>query len=308
MKDSLSSQKMITVGNERDWIWRGCHIRYSFTRVASENQSGDIPIILLHGFGASLKHWRHNIPVLSQYHTVYGVDLLGFGSSKKVYTNYGIELWTQLVADFWYCFIKQPCIIIGNSIGSLIALNTVAQYPHIATKLVMISLPDISAREKMIPSMIQPLVRTIENLVASPLLIRLIFHIARQPNVIRRSLKVAYINHTNVDDDLVHFITSATLDRGSARALIALTKSMGNFSTSVEELLKQVDIPMLLLWGKLDRLIPPIQAEKLAQINTQIELQLLDNLGHCLHDESPDLFNNIVLNFLSSIESINYHQ
>lgn len=293
---------MVYSGNERDWIWRGWHIRYSFTRVASENQSRDIPIILLHGFGASLKHWRHNILVLSQYHTVYGLDLLGFGASKKVYTNYGIDLWTQLVADFWHSFIKQPCIIIGNSIGSLIALNTIAQHPHIATKLVMISLPDISARGKMIPSALQPLVKTLENLVASPLLIRLIFQIARQPNIIRRSLKVAYIDHTNVDDELVNFISSATLDRGSARALIALTKSMGNFNLSAEELLKKVDIPMLLLWGKLDRLIPPIQAQKLAQINPKIELQLLDNLGHCIHDESPDLFNKIVLNFLGSIE------
>lgn len=293
---------MVYSENERDWIWRGWHIRYSFTRVASENQSRDIPIILLHGFGASLKHWRYNIPVLSQYHTVYALDLLGFGASKKVYTDYGIDLWTQLVADFWHSFIKQPCIIIGNSIGSLIALNTIAQHPHIATKLVMISLPDISAREKMIPSALQPLVKTLENLVASPLLIRLIFQIARQPNIIRRSLKVAYIDHTNVDDELVNFISSATLDRGSARALIALTKSMGNFNLSAEELLKKVDIPMLLLWGKLDRLIPPIQAQKLAQINPKIELQLLDNLGHCIHDESPDLFNNIVLNFLGSIE------
>ncbi|WP_017295381.1 alpha/beta fold hydrolase [Geminocystis herdmanii] len=291
---------MIYSGNERDWMWRGWHIHYSFARVASENQSRDIPIILLHGFGASLGHWRHNTSVLSQYHTVYALDLLGFGSSKKAYTNYGIELWTELVADFWHTFINQPCIIIGNSIGSLIALNTVAQNPHIATKLVMVSLPDVSSRQKMIPSALQPLVKTLENLVASPLLIRLLFYVVRQPNIIRRSLKVAYIDHTNVDDELVNFISSPTFDRGSARALIALSKTMGDFSTSVEELLKRVDIPMLLLWGKLDRLIPPIQAEKLAQINPNIELQLLDNLGHCIHDESPELFNNIVLNFLSS--------
>lgn len=292
---------MVYAGNERDWIWRGWHIHYSFERVAPSPLT-DIPIILLHGFGASLAHWRHNIPVLSQYHTVYALDLLGFGASKKVYTHYGIDLWTELVADFWHTFIDKPCIIIGNSIGSLIALNTVAQYPHIATKLVMISLPDVSARQNMIPSALQPLVKTLENLVASPLLIRLIFYIVRQPNIIRRSLKVAYIDHTNVDDELINIISRPPLDRASARALIALSKTMGDFSTSLEELLKRVNIPILLLWGKLDRLIPPTQAQKLAQINPNIELKLLDNLGHCLHDESPQLFNQIVLNFLGSIE------
>lgn len=284
---------MKNLGNQRDWIWHGWHIRYSFQRVVKENTLCDIPIILLHGFGASLGHWRHNISILSQHHTVYALDLLGFGASKKAYTNYGVELWSQLVYDFWNTFICQPCIIIGNSIGSLIALNTVAQYPIIAKGLVMLSLPDISARQKLIPPIIQPLVNTIENLVASPLLIRLIFYFVRQPSIIRRSLKLAYIDHTNVDDELVNIICLPPCDRGAPRALISLSKSVTNFSVSSSQLLKQVHLPILLLWGKSDRLIPPILAEELAQINSHIELQLLDNIGHCLHDENPQLFHQL---------------
>jgi haloalkane dehalogenase len=291
---------------QRDWIWRGWHIRYTFQRVAPENKPSDIPIILLHGFGASIGHWRHNIPVLSQNHTVYALDLLGFGASKKVYTNYGIELWSQLVYDFWSVFINKPCIIIGNSIGSLIALNTVAKYPMIAKGLVMLSLPDISARQKLIPAKIQPFINALENLVASPLLIRLIFLIARQPSIIRRSLKFAYIDHTNVDDELVNIISLPPRDRGAARALIALTKSMSNFSLSAAELLKQVDIPMLLLWGKSDRLIPPTLAAELAKVNPKIELKLLDNLGHCLHDENPQLFHQLLLEWLNQFKNNTY--
>ena len=289
-------------GNERDWIWHGWHIHYSFQRVVLENKSKDIPIILLHGFGASLGHWRHNIPVLSQNHTVYAIDLLGFGASKKAYTNYGIELWSQLVYDFWNVFINKPCIIIGNSIGSLIALNTVAKYPIIAKGLVMLSLPDIAARQKLIPAKIFPLIKTIENLVASPILIRLIFLVARQPNIIRRCLKVAYINHTNVDDELVNIISLPPQDNGAARALIALTKSVSDFSLSAEELLKKINIPILLLWGKSDKLIPPTLAEELAKTNPKIELKLLDNLGHCLHDESPDLFHQLLAQWLNNSE------
>jgi haloalkane dehalogenase len=287
------------VSNQREWIWRGWHIRYTFQRVALENKPTDIPILLLHGFGASLGHWRHNIPVLSQHHTVYALDLLGFGASKKAYANYGIELWSELVYDFWTAFIAQSCIIIGNSIGSLIALNTIAEYPLIAKGLVMLSLPNISSRQKLTPAKIRPLVNTLENLVASPLLIRLIFFVARQPSVIRRCLKAAYIDHTNVDDELVNIISVPPRDPGAARALIALTKSVSNFSFSAAELLKQVNIPMLLLWGKGDRLTPPTLAAELAQINPQIELKLLENLGHCLHDENPQLFHQLLLQWLN---------
>ncbi|BAQ66681.1 alpha/beta fold hydrolase [Geminocystis sp. NIES-3709] len=301
MSDKLLSLECSkNIGNQRDWIWRGWRIRYTFQRVAVENQSNDIPIILLHGFGASLNHWRYNIPVLSQYHTVYALDLLGFGTSKKAYTDYGIELWSKLVYDFWHTFITKPCIIIGNSIGSLIALNTVAQYPIITKELVMLSLPDIYSRQK-----IQPFIEKLENLVASPLLIRLIFYLARQPSFIRRCLKVAYIDHTNINDELVNFITNATLDRGSARALIALSKSVKKFPFSAEELLKQIDIPILLLWGKLDRLIPPNYAQKLAQVNPKIELKLLDNLGHCIHDESPKLFHKIFFDWRRKLINTN---
>ena len=40
-------------------------------------------LLLVHGFGASTDHWRHNIPVLSKTHEVHALDLLGFGRSSK---------------------------------------------------------------------------------------------------------------------------------------------------------------------------------------------------------------------------------
>ena len=299
MKLNNESTWLPKVGHQRDWMWQGWHIHYSFYRPRSNlAHSNDLPIILLHGFGVSLKHWRHNITLLSQHHPVYALDLLGFGNSQKAYTRYGIDLWAELVHDFWSHFIDQPCIIIGNSIGSLIALNTVVKYPQIAKGLVMLSLPDIAARQKLIPSTLRPLVITLQRIVANPLLIRLLFYLARKPSIISRSLKTAYINHEHLDDELVDLIIQPTHDQGAARALIALTKYMGHFSISVSELLTQVNIPMLLIWGKRDRLIPPYSASKWAQVNSLIELKLLNNIGHCPHDEAPEIFHNILEEWL----------
>jgi hypothetical protein len=59
------------------------------------------PVVLVHGFGASLGHYRRTIPALAEAgYKVYAVDLLGFGASDKPVLQYTIELWAQLLADF----------------------------------------------------------------------------------------------------------------------------------------------------------------------------------------------------------------
>ena len=115
-------------------------------------------MVFVHGFGASIGHFRKNIPALSQNYRVrnqqrapspllctfqcascdgchkrliyerftceqvYAIDLLGFGRSDKPLMSYSIELWTEQLLDFLSEFIEEPPILVGNSIGSLISL------------------------------------------------------------------------------------------------------------------------------------------------------------------------------------------
>jgi haloalkane dehalogenase len=290
------------IGYQRDWVWRGWQIRYCFKRIAPEYQDSDLPLILLHGFGASIPHWRKNIPVLSERHTVYALDLLGFGSSRKAFTQYEVKLWAEQVYDFWQTFIGQPIVLVGNSIGSLVALYLAANYPEIAKGLVMLALPDVGDRQAAIPKALQPLVKTIENLLASPLLIKAIFYAVCRPGMIRRGLKCAYVQPEAVTDELVEIICTPTRDGAAARALVALTQSnqRPQFSPPVKLLLRQLNLPVLLIWGKGDRLIPPRLAGELAQQNTRIDLELWDNVGHCPHDECPEQFNQVLLAWLEN--------
>lgn len=287
-------------GKQRDWYWLGWKIHYCYHRKTSALLA-DIPILLIHGFGASVGHWRHNIPVLKENHTVYAIDLLGFGASKKAYTDYDVSVWGELVYDFWRTFINVPVIVIGNSIGSLIALYSSALHPEMTAKLVMLSLPDLSARDKMLPSWALPIVTSLEKIVASPLLIRIIFLIVRNPAVIRQWLGVAYVDKTAVDDELIDIIATPPREEGACRTLIALSQSVNqtDFTLSAEELLQRVQVPMLLLWGKQDKFVPVEGAGRLAQCNPLITLQLLDNVGHCLHDENPSLFHGFLKDFLA---------
>ncbi|MCX8078205.1 MAG: alpha/beta fold hydrolase [Geminocystis sp.] len=299
MRLRVESESEKRFGYQRDWRWHGWRIHYTFyPPLQANNPFVSPPILLLHGFGVSLRHWRHNIPILRQRHFVYALDLLGFGASEKTYTEYGIPLWSRLVFDFWQEFISQPCILIGNSLGSLIALNTTASYPDTVKGLVMLSLPDLRGKRDDNNPILTPLLHKIEELFTFPLLIRLIFQIAKQKTVISNGLKIAYVNQNNLDEELIEIVTKPTEDVGAARALIAMTKSINKFPVSVRQLLESINIPILLLWGKGDKLIPPTKASHLAAINTNIELHLLDKIGHCIHDENPDLFHKILFSWL----------
>jgi pimeloyl-ACP methyl ester carboxylesterase len=293
------------VGNQRDWVWRGWQIRYTYIR-ASQNHQKATPLILLHGFGASIGHWRHNLEALSEHHTVYALDMLGFGGSEKAPTNYSIELWVEQVYEFWQAFIRQPVVLVGNSNGSLVSLAAAAAHPDMVKGIVMMSLPDPSLEQEAIPPILRPLVKTIKNIVASPLVLKPVFYFVRQPSVLRRWASLAYAHPEAITDELIDILAGPPQDRGSARAFSALFKAAIaiNFSPSVKALLPNIKIPMLLIWGQKDRFVPPILASRFAQYNEQLQILNLEDVGHCPHDECPEQVNQAILNWID--QSLQY--
>lgn len=291
------------VGSQRDWVWRGWQIRYTYIR-PEQNYQDSVPIILLHGFGASIGHWRHNLEVIGEHHTVYAIDMLGWGASQKAPVNYSVHLWAEQVYDFWKTFIGKPAVIVGNSLGSLVSMTAASVHPEMAFGLVMMSLPDPSLEQEAIPPFLRPAVATIKNFVASPLVLKPLFYFIRQPGILRRWAGLAYANPEAVTDELIDIIAGPPQDRGSARAFSALFKaSIGaNFSPSVKAVLPTLDIPMLLIWGQKDRFVPPALASLFVKYNTKLELINLDNAGHCPHDECPLEVNRVILEWVKGKE------
>ncbi|KAF3891115.1 MULTISPECIES: alpha/beta fold hydrolase [Nostocales] len=288
------------VGHQRDWVWRGWQTRYTYIRQRQSDRK-TTPVILLHGFGASIGHWRHNIEVLGEHHTIYALDMLGWGASEKAPVKYSVQLWVDQVYDFWKTFINQPAILIGNSLGSLVSFSASATYPDMVRGLVMMNLPDPSLEREALPPVLRPVVAGIKSFVASPLLLQPLFNVIRRPGVVRRWASLAYANPEAITDELIEILTGPPQDRGSARAFTALFRATidANFGPSVKTVLPTLQIPMLLIWGQKDRLVPPALARQFARYNERLEVLDVENVGHCPHDEQPELINQVILDWLN---------
>jgi pimeloyl-ACP methyl ester carboxylesterase len=293
------------VGNQRDWVWRGWQTRYTYQRCSNRANLGDsAPVLLLHGFGASIGHWQHNLEFLATQHTVYGLDLVGWGGSRKPDIKYDIDLWVDQVFDFWQAFVGQPMILVGNSIGSLVALVATARHPEMAASLVMVSLPDLSAEQEMIPTPIQPLVNGIKRIILNPPFLHTLFRIVSQPKIARNWAKIAYANVDRVTDDLIDLFLTPAQEKEAPAAFVKIMQGMtsSNFSPNIRKLLPEIQIPMLLLWGCEDRMIPPGTAAVLIKLNPRLELVNLEAAGHCAHDEVPDIVNQKIRSWLDALD------
>ncbi|MEM9906755.1 MAG: alpha/beta fold hydrolase, partial [Cyanobacteria bacterium P01_D01_bin.44] len=286
------------LGHQRLWMWRGWRIRYTYLMPDNPEAQTATPLLLVHGFGASLEQWRHNLRALSQQRPVYALDLLGFGGSQKPATMLGAKVWQAQVFEFWQTVIGQPVILMGHSLGALVALTSAAGHPQMVARLIMLTLP--LARQELVSGWLDRLSRGVESVFASPLLLRPLFQLVRRPWFLRAVLRKVYRQPERVDDDLVAALARPTGDRGAARTLCYLVRSRttADFSPTTHDLIEQLQIPILLLWGTEDTVIPIRWAEQIVPLNPRLTFQVIENAGHFLYDESPGELHGAIANWL----------
>ncbi len=282
-----------------NWAWRGHDICYM------KAGSGP-PLVLIHGFGASIGHWRHNIPVLAAAgYQVFAIDLLGFGKSDKPALDYTVELWVELLHDFWAAKIQQPAVFVGNSIGGLLTLMMLAQHPDLAQGGVLLNpAGGLNHRPDELNWPLPWVMGTFANLVSSPTVGPWLFDRVRQKAQIRRSLAQVYYNRQAITPELVDLLYDPSCDLGAQKVFAAiLTAPAGPKPT---ELLPHIQAPLLVLWGEADPWTP-IAGAKIYQDHAAthpVQFVGIPNTGHCPHDEAPAIVNPLIIEWLNQI--VNY--
>jgi pimeloyl-ACP methyl ester carboxylesterase len=278
------------------WSWQGHTICY--TSVGSGQ-----PLVLIHGFGASIGHWRHNIPALAEAgYRVFALDLLGFGQSDKPALNYTVELWVELICDFWAAKINQPAVFVGNSIGGLLTLMILAQHPEISRGGILLNpAGGLNHRPDELNWPLRVIMGTFAKVVSSPTVGPWLFDRVRQKTQIRRSLAQVYCNSAAITDELVDLLHQPSCDPGAQKVFAAiLTAPAGPKPT---ELLPHIQAPLLVLWGEADPWTP-IAGSQLYQdlaATHSVKFVAIPQTGHCPHDEAPAIVNPLIIDWLGKL-------
>ena len=260
-------------------------------------------LLLVHGFGASTDHWRHNIPALAQRHEVHAIDLLGFGrSAKPAELAYGGALWRDQLAAYVSERIGRPTVLAGNSLGGFSALAAGVALGEQAAGVVLLNAAGPFSDEQAPPKGWGAITRQTVGgaLLKSPVLQRLLFENLRRPATIRRTLNQVYVDKTNVDEALVEAIRRPSLDPGAFgvfRTVFDIPRGQ-----PLDELFAQLVCPLLLLWGIRDPWINAVGRRAAFQRHAPAGTsEVVLEAGHCPHDEVPDQVNAALLDWIARL-------
>ena len=286
---------------DRFWTWRDYQIGYCAEGL---DENLDKPaIVLIHGFGASVGHWRKNVPILAQKFRVYAIDLIGFGSSaqpKPRELAYTFETWGQQVADFVNEVVGDRAILVGNSIGAVVAMQSAIYAPELIVKTVLIncSLRLLQEQNQLdMPWFKRVGVKAVQNILGNRAIAKLFFDQVRNRRSVKQILSQAYFHKEAVTEELVDILIKPAQNPNAVDVFMAFVRySQG---PRPEDLLAILPCDAIVLWGDRDPW-EPIELGRKSFTKFACVKEFIDipNAGHCPQDEVPEIVNNILLKFL----------
>jgi 2-hydroxymuconate-semialdehyde hydrolase len=135
----MSKAELDMVGNEPF----GADTRFVETRsgrVHVYDKGAGSVILLLHGSGRSVADWQEGFgDRLAENHRVIGFDYFGHGLSDRTHgLSYGHQLWTQQAIDLLDALGIEQAVVVGHSVGGVIAARIAADFPERVTHVVTI--------------------------------------------------------------------------------------------------------------------------------------------------------------------------
>ena len=260
--------------------------------------SGEPVMILLHGFGASTFSWREVAAPLAEIGTVIAYDRPAFGLTERLMPGewvgespYSPDMQPELLVGLMDALGVQQAILIGNSAGGSVAVQAALQYPQRVESLVLVDAAILSGGS-MFPNWLGWIMKTPQVNHLGPLLVRSIE--TRGDDFIRS----AWHDPTKITEDVMTGYRKPLQVQNWDKALWELTRAA--HPLNLDEKLNLLTMPVLVVTGDDDRIVPTAQSLELAGLIPGAELSVFKDCGHVPQEECPADFLGAVVPFIQN--------
>ncbi len=257
--------------------------------------SGD-PVIMVHGFGATLYSWRHFMVPLSETHRAIAIDLKGFGGSPKpVDSAYTVNDQVDALDRFIKTNDLSPVILCGHSYGGAVvlrlALRMMDRDPSELRGLIIIA---GAAYPQPLPAHMK--------FLKMPGLSRLSLGIVTPELQVKMVLQSCFHDHSLISDEMVRAYAAPMKSLGNRHAMVRIVKDLTSENNGYFALdYRRITAPALLIWGRYDNIIPVSAGERLQWEMPNSRLEIMENCGHVPPEEMPDETLAVIQPFLAGL-------
>lgn len=243
-----------------------------------EGPRGDpLPIVLLHGTGASLHTWDGWTEVLIGSRRVIRFDLPAFGlTGPAADGDYTIESYARTVVAVLDRVGVKHCVLAGNSLGGHIAWATAVLHPGRVERLILVDAAGYPFESASVPIAFK--------LAQTPVLNRLLEDVLPR-GLVEDSVKNVYGDPSKVSPPLVDRYLELTTRAGNRKALVQRFEQTK--PGPLADRVKEIKLPTLIIWGDKDRLIPLAVGERFQREIAGSKLVRFPELGHVPQEEGP---------------------
>ncbi|WP_370566516.1 alpha/beta fold hydrolase [Cyanobium sp. LEGE 06113] len=273
-------------------------------------------VLLLHGFGAASGHWRRNATALAaEGWMVYALDLIGFGASEQ--PGPGLlpagrldnRLWARQVQAFLQEVVGGPAVLVGHSLGALVATSCATFFPRWVRGVVAATLPDpaLMGRSRPRPPRRRPWRRRLKRRVVVVLCrllpLELLVPLLAHSPLLALGIQLSYAIPVIGDQELRRLFATPARRPSAVRSLrtMSIAMALRPHGATAPSMLPRLRRPLLLVWGTRDQLVPIQVGEALQRLRPDLPLLSLEGCGHCLHDEAPEPFHAAVIPWLHQL-------
>jgi pyruvate dehydrogenase E2 component (dihydrolipoamide acetyltransferase) len=261
--------------NPRDVEVDGLRLRY-----LELGEGASVPVLLVHGFGADLNTWMFTQPALAEGRRVIALDLPGHGGSTKQLDQADAASIGGLIGKALAALRIERAHLVGHSLGGGIVIAFAQRYPKGVATLSLIA--SASLGSEINAGFIDGFVRASRRREAVEVL-NLLVH---DPAIVSRTMIEDVLRYKRLDGVSAALTTIAEQWFRDGRQRFVLADAVADLA-----------MPVQIIWGREDRIIPASHAEALA---TRLPVHIIEQSGHLPHMEKASEVNRLIKRFIET--------